>query len=115
MGELQRGGVFQIERGVQRVLTNKPIPGKFAGKGAGFLGPPALVRSWRKIHRSIDSKYHKLKPGEYKINEIKYNVKPYSLLSDRGIAIEKYQGYDEDLRKMKINNWNTEIPINFNF
>ena len=103
-----------IKKGVLRILNNKPLRGRFAGKGAGFLGPPALFNSWCKIHRIINKKYNKLRPGKYYIGKFKYNVKPYSLLSARGIAIDKYNGYHEDINSMKLKSWNEVEPINFN-
>ena len=112
-----------IDEGCQRVFEDKPLLGPWAGRGAGFLGPPAYTYSWiwfhNKKHNPIvgnDSGAgwlfkNQLKRGKYEIDNFVFSVKSYSLFKDNkngneySIAMMKYKGYGEDNSMLKIVHW----------
>lgn len=108
-----------IESGCQRFLNKTPIIGPWAGKNAGFFGPPAMGYSWIYFHNNqeepkIDTKglwlfNYKYQKGKYVKKDINFNVKTFGLVNPvsgpNTIATVKYKGYLEDNRELGITPW----------
>jgi len=111
-----------ITTGVERVFANKPLLGPWAGRGAGFFGPPAYTYSWIWFHNNKNNPVtdneakwlfnNKIKRGQYNIDNITINVKDSSLFIDdmsgggkNSIASIKYDGYIEDTKQMNLEWW----------
>jgi len=107
-----------IDLGIDRILNNKPLLGPWAGRLAGFMGPPALDYAWKIWHYGKvanlmqGDKYNfrciTLKPDNYTKEDLKFQVMP-SLFKSNKMTV-KYSKYDEDLNSMGIKRWMNE-PI----
>lgn len=107
-----------IESGCQRFLDKTPIEGPWAGRTAGFFGPPALGYSWIYFHDDkapeIDIEAYwlhnyKYQKGKYVKQDMNFNVKKFGLvdttIDKNTIATVKYEGYLEDNKELGITPW----------
>lgn len=105
-----------IDLGIDRILNNKPLHGPWAGRLAGFMGPPALDYAWKIWHHGKSANLMQgdnynfrsitLKPDNYIKEALKFQVMP-SLFKSNKLTV-KYSKYDQDLASMGINRWENQ-------
>jgi hypothetical protein len=110
-----------LEQSVNRILTNNPLKGPWAGFQSGYAGPVAFDYAWKYYHnryeaqKMIDENNNYnwnliyLKESKYILNKLCFKLMP-SLFQNGRINV-KYDGYHEDNTLMDIKYWTSCIDL----